>query len=127
VTTIKYAYVSGRSSGVNLSAAMDFDRPVRVMPDGTVADAPEGVWAPEVVAVGGKDPDVAELRRQGWELLRGYTGQYSYSGSVMHPSEVIGGQLEADILAEPGVYVAVVVWDEEGDGVGWAVARRVDP
>jgi len=66
-----------------------------------------------------------------WTPLTGYTGQDRYSGAVMHTSEFMGGRLEADILAEPGVYVMVVVEvlpDDENDEpepAGWAVLRYI--
>jgi hypothetical protein len=107
---------------VNLSDRMEFDHVVRVLADGSVADEP-GVWAPEVYADG-----VDVTVPAGWELLTGYSGQYGYSGPVMHPSEFIGGGMARDILASPGVYVAVVVGDLDGDEepAGWAVARLCD-
>jgi len=63
-----------------------------------------------------------------WTLLRGFTGQYSYSGAIMHDSEYIGGRLEDHIRENAGYYVAVMVdgWpaDDESEStpVGWAVA-----
>ena len=110
---------------MKLNDIMEFDHVIQVHEDGSVTDGPSGVYAPEI-----SWPDV-DVTGQGWQLLDRYSGQYGYSGPVMHPSEYIGGRMERDILAEPGVYVAVVV-DEVGDGddaqtvpVGWAVARRV--
>jgi hypothetical protein len=50
----------------------------------------------------------------------------------MDDAEFIGGGMERDILATPGVYVVVVVTGLRPDGqttdddlVGWAVARKV--
>lgn len=47
--------------------------------------------------------------RQDWFALTGYTGQYSYSGAVMHSSERGGWHMQRDILDNPGLYVMVVV------------------
>ena len=106
-------------------ASVEFDTPFIVRPGGTIEPAP-AVYAPSVfhddetdVTVDGPD----------WRPLRGYTGQYGYSGAVMHPSEYLGGRLAADILAEPGVYVVVAVEvmpdddDDSPEPAGWAVLR----
>lgn len=130
---------------------MQFDHVVAVMPDGRVIDTDEGfnpldVHAP-VVEMGydgpfedaqiGKEHDAAmmeHLRKQGWEVLSGYSGQYSYSGPVMHRSEFIGGGLEDRIREEPGFWVALTVEihpgpedddETESEVVGWIVARKI--
>ena len=109
-----------------LSAIMEFDHVVTVHPDGTVTDGPDGLHAPSVYwADDGHHVDGA-----GWDLLTGYSGQYGYSGPIMHASEMIGGRLAADVLAEPGTYAAVVCYvmnDDEPDAddvAGWAIARH---
>lgn len=66
---------------------------------------------------------------EGWETLSGFTGQYSYNGPVMHPSEYIGGGLERYIRENAGYYVALVVDgiggpDDEDNNIGWAVAFK---
>lgn len=75
---------------------------------------------------------------EGWELLTGFTGQYSYNGPIMHNSEFIGGSLERHILETPGYWVAVGVeshcqytephcTEDSGcdcDPAGWAVAHK---
>lgn len=112
-----------------LNDVMEFDHPVRVHPDGTVTDAGEGIYAPTLCD--------DQLDGDAWELFTaGYSGQDRYSGPIMHDSEYIGGGLERDILAAPGVYVAIVSsystgpdGEEAGDTdtedyvEGWAVAR----
>lgn len=113
---------------MDLKAIMEFDHVVTVRSDGTVTDGPGGIYAPTLL-----DERLDDSR---WTLITyGYTGQYGYRGPVMHDSEFIGGKLAADILAEPGVYVAVVAhWSpEHGDDdstedivEGWAVARLGD-
>jgi hypothetical protein len=125
----------------SLNDMMQIDHVVRVHSDGTVTDA-TGVYAPELTMDSADDYQIlaeheqdyaAQAERQGWDLMRGYTGQYGYRGVIMHPSEYIGGGLERDILARPGLYVAITVeMLPAGDGdesespepAGWAVARR---
>lgn len=120
----------------SLNEVMQFDHVIQVHPDGNVTDAPEGIYAPEVYV----DTDdgqilkehesamVEYVRSQGWEFLTGYTGQYSYSGPIMHASEFIGGGMERDILEEPGMYVSLVIEtsDESDEAAGWAVAKKND-
>lgn len=102
---------------MKLNDVMEFDHVVMVRDDGTVTDGPAGVYAPELFD--------GELMGEGWELLDGYSGQYRYSGPIMHSSEYIGGSMERDILAEPGMYVALVDYpSDDGEPDGWAVARR---
>jgi hypothetical protein len=106
-----------------LSDVMEFDHVVEVHPDGTVTDGPADMYAPSL-----HDGELDDAR---WSMLNGYSGQYGYSGPVMHPSEFIGGGLAADILSTPGFYVSVVAYcdpvddeGDEGDDVdGWAVCR----
>lgn len=106
----------------SLSSMLGFDTPaIRVHDDGSVTPEP-GVHAPEVY----HDDETAPI---GWEWAsRGYTGQYGYSGPVMHASEQLTGRLATDILARPGVYVAVVVeslGDDDDSPAGWAILRQV--
>jgi hypothetical protein len=103
-----------------LDDQMDFDHVVRVHTDGTVTDALT-VSAPELYD--------DELSSQDWQLMDGYSGQYGYSGPIMHASEFIGEGLARDILATPGLYVALVDYatldGPDDDSVsGWAVAFR---
>lgn len=90
-----------------LQKIAEFDHPFRVTADGTLEDSGLNyVWAPEVY----HDPENdIEIHGDGWEALTGYTGQHGYDGAVMHASEYLGGRLADDILATPGIYVAVVV------------------
>jgi hypothetical protein len=83
-----------------LKDRMEFDHVIEVHRDGTVTDA-EGQFAPDLMDDQIQSPE--------WTFFSaGYTGQYSYNGPIMHDSEYIGGRLEADILANPGYYAAVV-------------------
>ncbi|WP_143194190.1 hypothetical protein [Micromonospora sp. CB01531] len=120
----------------SLSDLMEFDHVIQVREDGTISDNLPNIrelWAPEVTWSDGTH----HVDGEGWSLLNGYSGQYGYSGPVMHPSELIGGRMEQDIISQPGYYVAVVVSDvdecqahcpEDCDGnhddAGWAVAYR---
>lgn len=89
-----------------LNDVMSMDHVIRVWPDGTVSE-PRDVHAPDL-----DDGEVSGA----WDLMNGYSGQYGYSGPLMHQSEYIGGGLARDILAAPGWYAAVYEGDE------WAVA-----
>lgn len=109
----------------NLTEIMSFDHVIEVHPDGTVTE-PETVWAPEVSVSGGnyRRPDVDARPSEPWQLVNGFSGQYLYSGPIMHNSETIGGALADHILETPGYYCAVVVTDLDSDdeAAGWAVA-----
>jgi len=101
-----------------LEDMMEFDHVIRVHEDGTISE-PEGFWAPEFYD--------SRCFDKSWTMLTGYTGQYLYSGPVMHDSEYIGGGLAEDILDTPGVYVAVIhtySGESEGEDVqeGWGIA-----
>jgi hypothetical protein len=108
-----------------LSNVMEFDHVIQVNEDGTVTHRPD-IYAPSLY-------DDA-LSSDKWELLNGYSGQDRYSGPVMHNSEQLAGGIARDILAKPGVYVAIVAcWspDEDDDSEettleGWAVAKLKD-
>jgi len=103
-----------------LEDMMEFDHVIRVHEDGTISE-PEGFWAPEFYD--------SRCFDKSWTMLTGYSGQYSYSGPVMHDSEYIGGGLAEDMLDRPGVYVAVThtySGESEGEDVqeGWGIAFR---
>lgn len=133
-----------------LDDLMDFGRVVAVMPDERAVAADEGcnlidVPAPTVrIGYSGSFEDaqilaehdeamVADLRRQGWEVLNGWSRQYSYAGPIMHNSESVGGGLAERILEEPGYWVAleVIIYadpddkESESDKAGWIVARKI--
>lgn len=82
------------------------------------------LWAPDAyVDSDGRDC----LSGAGWSFVSGgWTGQYGYSGPVMHPSEQVGegiavslSELSVDYLA----FALVVVedLDDEENPAGWAV------
>lgn len=108
-----------------LNDIMEFDHVVRVNEDGSVIGVND-IYAPDLID--------DEILGEGWEFYStGYSGQYNYSGPIMHNSEYLGGRLEEDILSDPGVYVVVVsLYDDEEyaashDGElyaeGWAVLK----
>ncbi len=126
---------------MNLNDEMSFDHIVRVLADGSVIDSPRDDFfdnVQEVLADDGSSVDRIEGLPEGWELLRGYSGQHSYKGPTFHTSEFIGGGLERHILETPGDYVALVargvrendteqMVDEHRDddtGYGWWIAYR---
>jgi hypothetical protein len=119
-----------------LDEIMEFDHPVRVGEDGSVCDGLEGVYAPELVMETDDDGQILDqheqdyidqARRQGWELLTGWTGQYSYHGPIMHASEFVGGALADHISETPGTYVVISVeCGQDSQPAGWAVARKID-
>jgi hypothetical protein len=121
----------------DLNDIMEFEHVIRVDENGDVhEDVPSTreTWAPELYHedVHPGDDLRTAVAPAGWEFLNGYSGQDRYPGPIMHSSEYIGGALERDILAEPGIYVAVVVecYPEDEDDYpepsGWAVLRKVD-
>lgn len=112
-----------------LNRLVDFHSPFVVHEDGTISDAP-GIYAPDLFHVDGeREPEGAGHK---WEYVDGYSGQYRYSGPVMHASEQLAGGMARDVLETPGTYVLCVVecWpddeDEEPEPAGWVLLRRVD-
>lgn len=108
-----------------LSDMMEFDHVIEVRHDGAIVDRAD-VWAPEL-------HDGELCTSADWNLLDGFSGQYRYSGPMMHQSEFIGGYMERYIRENPGLYVSLVshpACDEDcefcdGDGcepTEWAVA-----
>lgn len=100
---------------MKLSDAMEFDHVIRIDDKGNIGEATD-VYAPSLFE--------DELDDESWELMNGYSGQSGYSGPIMHNSELIGGSLERDILARPGLYVAIVSCYEDDYAEGWAIAYR---
>jgi hypothetical protein len=99
-----------------LREAMDFDVVIFVDRDGSITTKPD-IHAPELT-----DDTLYTDERAKWSLMTGYTGQYCYNGPIMHESEYIGGKLADDILATPGLYVALVNSSSDESDLGWAVA-----
>lgn len=105
---------SGKDVGrEGLDDVMRLDHVVIVHANGTVSDAPyPGVWPPEMhvsVDCNGQSHDEPEGQEDLWALQTGWTGQFGYSGALMHSSEYVGGGLAEHILDSPGLWCAVVV------------------
>lgn len=65
------------------------------------------------------EPEISAhaIESYGWDLLTGFTGQYSYNGPVMHDSETLSGGLWGHILDTPMLFspqVAEYYPDHEG-------------
>lgn len=107
-----------------LNDLVEFDCPFRVAEDGKVETGPlEGVYVPSVYH--DDESDVVIDDAAWWAWSAGYTGQWGYSGPVMHASEYLGGRMERDLLDDPGVYVVVVVLTlDSEDDAGWIVLKR---
>lgn len=103
-----------------LNDIMEFDHVIQVLEDGIVLHIKD-VYAPEL-----RDGELHQhWEGPQWTLLDGYSGQYGYSGPLMHQSEVISGGMERDILAIPGLYVALANYPlDDSDPTEWAVAYR---
>jgi len=121
-----------------LNDLMQFGHVIRVHSDGSITE-PRGIYGPEEMYMETLDDDAgsimqshedayaAEVERQGWQLMRGYSGAYLAGRTyIMHPSEYVGGGMEQDIRENPGLYVAITIetLDDSGDAAGWAVAYR---
>jgi hypothetical protein len=114
-----------------LNEAMEFDSVIFSFGDGRIADV-TGIWAPVYAQYQDEhgewlDPVIEGANEAGWTLMSGYSGQHQYAGPWMHQSEFIGGRMAEDILATPGIYVAVYPSvidenDEQQDPDTWAVA-----
>lgn len=103
---LKITLTDRRTPLPTLCDEMEHDLVIYSHGDGTISDV-RGVYAPEVV----EDSALSNH----WTLLEGFTGQYSYNGPVMHPSEYIGGGLEKHILETEGVYVYTTAYTLEDE------------
>lgn len=117
-----------------LNDMMQFGHVVRVqggkVTDNDIPNERE-FWAPELHW---EDDQIGHVFQTysdnaGWVLLDGFSGQFRYSGPIMHESEYIGGRLARHILEHDGYYVALVCETIAEDGeepelAGWAIAYR---
>lgn len=108
----------------------DFDNVYRLTPEGHIAEARD-LYAPDV-----SHSETEDITIDGdWSALTGHTGQYAYSGAVMHPSEQWGDWAItalteiAQQTGQPLAFSVVEVRDTDGcypdgDPIGWAVTYR---
>jgi hypothetical protein len=107
--------------------AQDFGHPFILNPDGTVTDAPQGIYAPETVELA--EFGESELHIEGpWEsVTHRMSGQHAYTGPIMHPSEFVGAGMARLLLSdEPQALALAEVTDPDdvdGDPVGWTIVR----
>ncbi|WP_329405440.1 hypothetical protein OG563_26630 [Nocardia vinacea] len=118
----------------DLSDFMGYDAVVEIPADGRVIRRSD-LHAPEVCeyldAEGQSVGEPFVTGKCGWSLWTGYSSQQGYSGASMHQSESVGGGLERDMLAEPGLYAAVTISflypteDQDDDSaLGWVLAFK---
>ena len=68
---------------------------------------------------------------EGWEPIRGITGQHGYNGAINHFSEHIGAGLCKSMAEDGGIFYAECVQgsddddDEDDNLVGWCLLKRV--
>jgi hypothetical protein len=116
--------------------ALDFDHPFKII-NGRIVDDLDDVYAPEVTHDPDNDIHIEGYRNEQWQAIHGFTGQDSYHGAVMHPSEYIGRGIadhlvEMSIDAPDTVFAIVLVMDDEEDEngetdtIGWTVVYRVE-
>lgn len=120
--------------------AQEIDHVFQITADG-IKDAPKNIYAPSIYHDETEDitEDGMSMNESEWTALRGYTGQYSYHGAVMHPSEYIGGRIASDMIeqsAEAESEGSPLVWvvttaevlpddeEDEPDPAGWVVLYR---
>jgi hypothetical protein len=116
----------------SLNTIMEFDLVIEVRENGTVHTVDSGLrenWAPEVSFESESNPESVRkpsVSGDGWTLLSGYSGQFSYSGPIMHPSEYVGGKLADHILETPGLWTIVEVTDldDEDHPCGWVIGFK---
>lgn len=117
-----------------LNDMLHIDDVVRVSEGGTVEKIAD-VYAPDINV--GTDEHgqitaydewlmIETAKSEGWTLLTGWTGQYSYNGPIMHASEYVGGRLAEHILENPGIYAVTTVetLDNGEEAAGWVIAFR---
>ena len=100
----------------SLDELMEFDTVVYSYGDGVNAEQ-TGMTVPYFEYESDDCYDISD----GWELLKGMSGQHGYSGPVFHISEYVGGGLEKDILETEGYYCALYQLDDDA----WFIARKI--
>lgn len=103
--------------------AVSFDHVFQVR-GGEVLSA-DGEYSPDVHHSESNDVDIYG---DGWDCLKGYTIQDSYSGAVMHRSESVGTKMARDMaeMEDGTVFAFVEVRDvnDENAVVGWVLAYK---
>lgn len=98
----------------SLDDLMEFDTVVYSYGDGVNA---------EVLNISAPYFEGEDWLEAGWELIKGRSNQYGYSGPAFDPSEYIGGGLADDILNKAGYYCALYDLDDDC-GDAWFIAYR---
>ena len=90
----------------NIDAQTSLDTSFRIDENGTVVSG-EGVYPPDVECYSDGKIDIQDRHRE-WEPVTGFSGQYGYSGPMMHASEAMdGSSMELYVRENPGVYAVV--------------------
>lgn len=117
----------------SLNSLMQMDHVIRVDSGGLVWEDVTGVWAPEFYVDVDDDGQVmsdgiedmhAQIERQGWEAVRGWSVG---AGAIMHESQFVGAGLAEHIIETPGLWVACVVHtieDRDDNTAGWIVLHQ---
>ena len=97
--------------------------------DGTVTEH-EGHYSEYLDYLDADMVDTPNAIIEGWEPIRGITGQHGYNGAVNHFSEHIGAGLCKSMAEDGGLFYAEYVTDldsaEDDDNiVGWCLLKRV--
>lgn len=125
-----------------LNDLMQVDHVIKVK-DGKVTDGIEWLHAPELMIGTDSDGQILpeherhmrdDLTLAGWDVQTGWSGQYSYSGPIMHASEYIGEALADHIRNTDGYWVVIAAecWpvvgsDDSGNesvNAGWLLLHR---
>ena len=114
-----------------LNSLVEFYCPFIVHGDGRVTTNPTGApYCPEVHHV--EHGNGVEICDERWGFVDGFSGQFRYSGPVMHASEYLGGRMAEHVLSQPGTYCLAVVEviddpdDDDPEPAGW-ILLYIDP
>lgn len=103
----------------SLNDAIDFDSPFvldvrdQSRPDRVTLSRADGICAPTVELCRDRLLIDDMEDHPDWTPVSGHSGQYGYSGPIMHPSECLGGGMADALLLDatlaPATYVATIV------------------
>lgn len=106
----------------DFNSAISFDTVYTVTAENEIERA-DGLYAPETYGFENENGEFElENLAEGWSYVSGKSGQYSYSGPIMHPSEFISAGWAKEILSNVGYTFCVTEitnLDDEDDLVGW--------